>query len=320
MTGLLVFVLTQSKFTSLTIKWSPLLGILIALFCFLAIQLIFSGLSLCFNSKILYLIFGFLTLVCLVMLMGLTVFSLVNSSTKAISNLFGCEKNSFNKYDSYLHKVDETLCSKDCKCDLEKPEDFTTSKVVYKSKGKEDAEEFYGDDSVKRNLDFWVFSSGKNSTANLSVSFPNCSQTVQDEVNSKFDENLNANKTNSKRFLEEDEKDNKKEDSNSYKMSSELRLQIDIYSLLETHFECTGMCETSYVDSSNNKRRIHKYLFTDINRGVPKYDGCVKSVSEWAPEKLLITGLTSLGLSIFYMIIVWSTFHLICTKENDDQE
>lgn len=311
-------------------KWSPLLGIVIALFCFLAIQMIFSGLSLCFNNKILYVIFGILSSVCLVLLVSLSVFSLVNSSTKAISNIFGCESNNFNKYDSYLHKVDEKLCSNDCKCDLEHPDEFTTSKVVYKSKSKEDAEEFYGEDSVKKNLDFWVYNSTEiNTTYNLNktVSFPNCPRTVQDEVNKNFDEVLKSNKTNksneeNKRFLNnnKNEDEDKGENTSSYKMSTELRLQIDIYTLLETHFDCTGMCETSYTDSNNNKRRIHKYLFTDINRGIPMYDGCVKSVSEWAPAKLVITGVVSLGLSIFYLIIVWCTFHLICSKENDDQE
>ena len=48
---------------------------------------------------------------------------------------------------------------------------------------------------------------------------------------------------------------------------------------IEKKFDCSGWCETSYVNMFTlKKQRMTKYVFSDINRGVPKYPGCLNRV------------------------------------------
>lgn len=51
---------------------------------------------------------------------------------------------------------------------------------------------------------------------------------------------------------------------------------------IEKKFDCTGWCETSYTNMFTlKKQRMEKYVFSDINRGVPKYPGCLNRVLRW---------------------------------------
>jgi hypothetical protein len=68
----------------------------------------------------------------------------------------------------------------------------------------------------------------------------------------------------------------------------------------EDRFTCTGYCVNNYVNPINNQRQfMFKYLFSNINRGIPLYSGCIDVVLNWLPRYLLAFGAVGLALSFF---------------------
>lgn len=75
---------------------------------------------------------------------------------------------------------------------------------------------------------------------------------------------------------------------------------------LEEKFDCSGFCVNNYyMDESNQKpRTINKFLFSGINRGIPKYKGCMWRVMKWLKEMLLSFGILALLTGVIEMLIV----------------
>lgn len=48
---------------------------------------------------------------------------------------------------------------------------------------------------------------------------------------------------------------------------------------VEKRFECSGWCTTSYTNIFNlKKQKMYKYVFSDFNKGVPNYPGCLMRI------------------------------------------
>ena len=60
---------------------------------------------------------------------------------------------------------------------------------------------------------------------------------------------------------------------------------------IEKRFDCTGWCKTSYINPFNmEKEYMNKYTFSDINRGLVKYPGCLKRLMNWLPALIGTVG------------------------------
>jgi hypothetical protein len=78
---------------------------------------------------------------------------------------------------------------------------------------------------------------------------------------------------------------------------------------LETDFNCNGWCQIEFFNTNYNRNvYMSKYLFTDINRGPPRYFGCINQLMEWLTGMLQGFGavaivLVSTQIAIFALAI-----------------
>jgi hypothetical protein len=90
----------------------------------------------------------------------------------------------------------------------------------------------------------------------------------------------------------------------------------DYMAIIEKQFECTGWCNTTYVNDKGEKVEMFKYLFSDVNRGPAKYSGCLDLVMNWLPGYLGAYGSVTMVLGfvqVAVMIIV-----LLQVKNRED--
>jgi hypothetical protein len=182
---------------------------------------------------------------------AIAVFAIVAASHGWVNTYLGCNgkftgvMETWRGIDSYLQRVDQSLCSNFCPCYISNITDFVNNATIAP---------FYSQ---------WTKSP---SPALGVVSFPNCSQAVQN--------NVLANARASDSYFDP---------SGDFKQDR----FYDYMANVETDFECSGWCNVTYQNTqTGNTMVMFKYMFTDINRGVPKRLGCLNSVIEWLPPYL----------------------------------
>ena len=83
----------------------------------------------------------------------------------------------------------------------------------------------------------------------------------------------------------------------------------------EKKFKCTGFCGLNYFnDITKTNQKIVKYLFSDINNGIPEHFGCLHVMIYWIKKIILSFGINSIilfvcqfGLFIFGIILKYSS-------------
>lgn len=199
--------------------------------------------------------------------------------------------------DTYLHNVDQALCSKECPCAFDGAYGLSDDHKyanVYKS---------------------WVISNDSFGP----ISFANCTGEVKTKVYEKT----------------------KKENPNFDPDNSFLVNQFSDYmGMIENKFKCVGWCSTSYkiqtsTQSNNNEANANttnvtntnskgeetqmiKYLFSNINNGIPQHFGCVDQVISWLPQYLLSNGSCTLVQAAFQIVIFVLCIMLANTKNKDN--
>jgi len=108
---------------------------------------------------------------------------------------------------------------------------------------------------------------------------------------------------------------NPNEFNNSY---FDPELFFSSFAKIETHFNCTGWCQTYYQDDFGNTRHMWRYLFTNINNGIPINIGCNVVFLKWVSGLLNTFGaVIIIGVSV--MIIIWVlALSLSCCPGNDN--
>lgn len=195
-----------------------------------------------------------------------------------ISGLLGI----MNGIDTYLNNVDQALCSKECPCNFKGGVGVTDESIyskIYKT---------------------WSILNESYAP----ISFDNCTAEVKSKVYQKTKiENPNFDPDNSfqpGKF-------------NQY------------MGMIENKFQCVGWCSTTYTKNitENNKTiststPMIKYLFTNINNGIPQNFGCVDQVINWLPQYLLSNGSCTLVQAVFQVVTLVLCFQLSNTKRRDD--
>ena len=60
---------------------------------------------------------------------------------------------------------------------------------------------------------------------------------------------------------------------------------------IEERFNCTGWCKTSFINPiTQQKQKMLNFVFSDINKGIPKYPGCLNRLVNWLPRLNLAVG------------------------------
>lgn len=95
---------------------------------------------------------------------------------------------------------------------------------------------------------------------------------------------------------------------------------------IEDKFDCSGFCSTVYQAEESSHRKwnttsslktaprqvpIFKYLFSDVNKGIPKHRGCMKRILQWLPRMLITFGSFALAASLLQFILFFLSLQLM---------
>lgn len=144
------------------------------------------------------------------------------------------------------------------------------------------------------------FDSLKTERGNNVINFLNCSETILSSISETFSQY---------------DKDN-----GNYLKKFNLTKFGDFWEYIEKKFECTGWCQSEYTIDDKTYPYL-KYLSSNINNGVVKNPGCLKSILDWLPPLLKAYGGIAVCCSICGIInFVLALFLLIgCYKKNKNK-
>lgn len=215
---------------------------------------------------------------------GGTIYHKVDHTLGCNSELTGVLE-MWNNIDTYLQYADSLHCSDQCQCQM-------FSDVL---------NDFNSDPFAKVQAKTWNVRTVErpehhNQEKNYKFTFKHCSSSVQNEAHNKYMENpLSA------------------------KYPIKMDKFADYWEDFEKRFDCVGWCKTNYVDPYTlNRRVMHKYVFSDINRGVPKYIGCLHRITNWLPGLVGAFG-GCLIVSAFLQTLTWIFALKLLFEPIDDQ-
>lgn len=100
---------------------------------------------------------------------------------------------------------------------------------------------------------------------------------------------------------------------------------------IENKFKCTGFCSTIYepdssmigyyqapntLENAPKQRELIKYIFSDVNKGIPKHRGCMMQIMKWLPKMLISFGSFALFAAIVQICLL--VLALMLLKQNDE--
>lgn len=88
---------------------------------------------------------------------------------------------------------------------------------------------------------------------------------------------------------------------------------------IETLFKCTGWCSVDYKTPRDENTKIIKYLFSNINNGVPEHFGCYNELLNWLPAYLLSYGALIISC-VFFQIIIFTLGLMLSKSKNSEDE
>ena len=163
---------------------------------------------------------------------------------------------------------------------------------------------FSDDNSIKKNIFlndeiYKEFKNDENKGENDIVKFQDCHNLIKDEARNRYLEHPKAAK---------------------YPIDTEKFQKY--FKKLEKRFKCTGWCKTAYKDPYTlDNRYIVKYLFSDVEKGLPHHIGCMNKISSWLPHYVMTIGIFMLIASFFETIcLLISTISLGNNDDNNYNE
>lgn len=215
-----------------------------------------------------------------------SIFTLIAGSIGNINDYVGCQKklNGFftywNSIDYFLSEIDNYLCSNKCQCYM-----TGISREIYKS------EPF-----IKSIFDNnFIYTENNDDPKNIQ----DCPDSIKKEIKANFDK---INKENYNSEIE---------DININKFAT-------YWKHIEEKFECSGFCSTIHKGNNDNYVPMIKYMFTDVNIGIPKRRGCMIPFMRWIKKMLLSFGIFTLLSSIIQIGTCVSSICLFCLDVTGD--
>ena len=186
----------------------------------------------------------------------------------------------FNNIDNYFIYADSLLCSEQCKCKFsENIKDLYLNNI-------------YSPGSYST-FNSWNIIYKKITEKGYFNFWDNCSISVKEEVRNRYLESKN---------------------SLSYRINYEKFAKY--WKNIEEKFNCTGWCQTNYIDPYTLKeKQMLKFIFSDINYGIPKYPGCINRLTNWLPSMVGATGGCLIVCAFVESIVV---FLVIFSKSNNN--
>ena len=191
----------------------------------------------------------------------------------------------FNNIDNYFIYADSLLCSEQCKCKFsENIKDLYLNNI-------------YSPGSYST-FNSWNIIYKKITEKGYFNFWENCSISVKEEVRNRYLESKN---------------------SLSYRINYEKFAKY--WKNIEEKFNCTGWCQTNYIDPYTLKeKKMLKFIFSDINYGIPKYPGCINRLTNWLPSMVGATGGCLIVCAFVESIVVFLViFSKSDNNDNKDQ-
>ena len=191
----------------------------------------------------------------------------------------------FNNIDNYFIYADSLLCSEQCKCKFSE-----SIKDLYLNN-------IYSPGSYST-FNSWNIIYKKITEKGYFNFWENCSISVKEEVRNRYLESKN---------------------SLSYRINYEKFAKY--WKNIEEKFNCTGWCQTNYIDPYTLKeKKMLKFIFSDINYGIPKYPGCINRLTNWLPSMVGATGGCLIVCAFVESIVVFLViFSKSDNNDNKDQ-
>jgi len=237
---------------------------------------------LCCDSKVLTVIFiiGWIGLFLLAFIAG--IICLVLAVNVNIINSFTCQSIAESRnavVDTYMGYVDQNFCSLGCPCDISNSTWISFNSVPL---------------SIRST---WI----TPGYSNQNYSFANCPEPIR---NSTF---YTSNATDYGLSFDSNHNNATLFDETTF---------FNTWNYLETTYSCSGFCNMTYINSIGVNMTIYKYLFSNVNNGVPPYrSGCYKAIINTTAGYLSSYGAYIMCLSIFMLVILVNLFSYLCSSD-----
>ena len=245
-----------------------------------------------FNINGLMPIFVFLLLLSTLASWGTAVISIMGGRIKHKNNgKLGCQTELtgvlqiFENIDIYLMYVNSLFCGANCQCkDLKQKYDINLDEKDKVFLNNEIYKEFILNKE-------YIFTDESNTNK-----FQDCNPLIKEEARNRYLEHPKAAK---------------------YPLDTEKFQKY--FKKLEKRFKCTGWCKTAYKDPYTlDNRYIVKYLFSDIDNGLPHHIGCMNKISSWLPHYVMTIGIFMLIASFFETICLLISTLLLGNNEDNN--
>lgn len=217
--------------------------------------------TVCAHQKMFVMIYAILLLLSLLFSWAIGIFASIGATIKhKVDHILGCNSEltgvleMWKNVDLYLMYADSILCSDLCPCPL--------NKRVYS--------EFQNDYFANSALKAWgsgaypVEDSSGDNKEKPKFSFKDCPAKIQEEAHRRYIENPSSRDhwIDPAKFA-------------------------TYWKNLENRFNCTGWCRTNYIDPyTTEKKMMFKFIFSNINKGIVGYPGCLHRITNWLPSLL----------------------------------
>lgn len=245
------------------------------------------GLFVFFTENDSYIIYYIaIAIVSLLFSWAISIFAIIGGKISyKVDGFLGCNTKStgimkmWDNVDEYLKYADSLLCSKQCSCPFAKAvkEEYENDPFAYDTYKTWEKHE-------NNTMDSFILSDCKSGLEErFRFNFEDCSKFVKNELLDRYIEN-----------------------SNSTHHWIKPAKFAKYWRRLEKKFNCTGWCKTHYTDPyTNQEKGMFKFIFSDINMGIPKYPGCLSRVIQWLPKILLAFG-GCLNISAFFQTVAFA--------------
>jgi len=176
--------------------------------------------------------------------------------------------------------VDEAFCSNNCTCNLNPA---NLSKFS----------------NVSANVtNTWIINT--DSSANV-FGFQNCSGPIRNQSMN------NSNSTDYTISFDVPHNNASVYDENSF---------FSTWNYIETTYQCSGFCNTTYTNSKGNNMTFNRYLFSNVNNGIPtNRNGCYKAILTNTANFFSSYGAYIMCIAVFMLVILINLFSYLCSSD-----
>ena len=108
---------------------------------------------------------------------------------------------------------------------------------------------------------------------------------------------------------------------NNYNKINDFKKFHSYWKGIEKRFKCTGWCKTKYTNIYTLKNdTMMKYIFSDINRDIVSYPGCLNRLVNWIPFLVAVVGTLLINCGVIQLINFIFTLKVMNGNNDEDDD